>query len=117
MLAQYGVGLLHILIALGHPRPPTPLLCDNEFAIGLANDTIKIKKSKSIDLRFHWLRDCIRQGQFSMLHIPGDQILADFFTKTLAAADHQAMMPRLVRTPVHTPALGGWQRVTNRRRR
>jgi hypothetical protein len=117
MLAQYGVGLRHILIALGHPQPPTPLLCDNEFAIGLANDAIKIKKSKSIDLRFHWIRDRIRQGQFSMMHIPGKQILADFFTKTLSVADHQAMMPRLVHTPAHTSALGGWQRVTKRHRR
>lgn len=117
MLAQYGVGLRHILIALGHPQPPTPLLCDNEFAIGLANDAIKIKKSKSIDLRFHWIRDRIRQGQFSMIHIPGKQILADFFTKTLSVADHQAMMPRLVHTPAHTSALGGWQRVTKRHRR
>jgi hypothetical protein len=38
-----------------------PLLCDNEFAIGLANDAIKRKTSKSIDLRFHWLHDRVRQ--------------------------------------------------------
>jgi hypothetical protein len=72
--AQCGVGLRHILIALGHPQPPTPILCDNEFAIGLATDTIKQRKSKSIDLRFHWIRDRIRQGQFTIHHLPGDQI-------------------------------------------
>jgi uncharacterized membrane protein YgcG len=107
--AQYGVGLRHILIALGHPQPATPILCDNEFAIGLATDTIKQRKSKSIDLRFHWIRDRIRQGQFTIRHVPGEQILADFFTKTLSAAKHQAMMPRLVRTPTNSSALGDWQ--------
>jgi hypothetical protein len=115
--AQCGVGLRHILIALGHPQPPTPILCDNEFAIGLATDTIKQRKSKSIDLRFHWIRDRIRQGQFTIHHLPGDQILADFFTKTLSAAKHQALMPRLVRIPTTNPALSGWQCVGAGRRR
>jgi hypothetical protein len=113
--AQNGVGLRHILIALGHAQPPTPILCDNEFAIGLATDTIKQRKSKSIDLRFHWLRDRIRQGQFTIQYHPGDQILADFFTKTLSAAKHQAMMPRLVRIPTTGTALSGWQPVVSKR--
>jgi hypothetical protein len=70
IFAQHGVWLrtIAIAIALGHSQPPTPILCDNEFAIGLANDTIKQKKSKSIDMRFHWLRDRIRQGQFTITH-------------------------------------------------
>jgi hypothetical protein len=71
---------------MGHPQPPTPLLCDNEFAIGLGNDTIKQKRSKSIDMRFHWLRDRIRQGQFTLRYLAGKQNLADFFTKKLPVA-------------------------------
>jgi hypothetical protein len=47
ILAQYGIGLRHILIALGHPQPPTLLLCDNDFAIGLANDAFKKKSLKA----------------------------------------------------------------------
>jgi hypothetical protein len=43
------------------------------------------KKSESIDLRFHWIRDRIRQGQFTMLHIPSDRIFADYFTKAPSA--------------------------------
>jgi hypothetical protein len=95
---------------------PAVRLLIKQFAIGLANDAIKQKKSKSIDLRFHWIRDRIRQGRFTMLHIPGNSILADFFTKTLSAADHQAMMPRLMRVPVSSHTLGGWQRATKRRK-
>jgi hypothetical protein len=46
-----------ILHNLGYPQPPTLLLCDNEIAVGLANQTITItpRLSKSIDMRFHWL--------------------------------------------------------------
>ncbi len=99
MAAQQGVWIRTIAVALGHPQPPTPLLCDNEFAIGLGNDTIKQKKSKSIDMRFHWLRDRIRQGQFIIQYLAGARNLADFFTKTLPVDVHCLMMPRLVSSP------------------
>ena len=99
--AQQGVWIRTTATAMGHPQPPTPLLCDNEFAIGLGNDIIKQKRSKSIDMRFHWLRDRIRQGQFTLRYLAGKQNLADFFTKTLPVAVHRLMMPRLVSSPSH----------------
>jgi hypothetical protein len=116
IFAQHGVWLRNIAIAFGHAQPATPILCDNEFAIGLATDTIKQKKSKSIDMRFHWLRDRIRQGQFTITHLKGSLNLADFFTKTLSCAHHQEMMPRLVYTPPMSKAFRafGWQRVTRK---
>jgi hypothetical protein len=51
--AQQGVWLHTVATALGHIQPPKPLLCDNKFAIGLGNDIIKQKRSKSIDMHFH----------------------------------------------------------------
>ena len=72
---------------------------DNACATGLANDTVKVKRSKSIDMRFHWLRDRVRQGQFIALWRKGVNNLADFFTKILPTSEHQALMPLLVRTP------------------
>jgi hypothetical protein len=118
LFAQQGVWLRNIAVALGHAQPATPILCDNEFAIGLANDTIKQKKSKSIDMRFHWLRDRIRQGQFTITHLKGTLNLADFFTKTLPCALHQELMPRLVHSPPPSSvshAQGHWHSVTRRR--
>ncbi len=47
---------------LRYPQPPTTILCDNITAIGLANDNIKMKRSKAIDMRFHWIRDRVRQN-------------------------------------------------------
>ena len=118
IIAQLGVHLRNIATEMGHRQPATPLLSDNAFAIGFATDTITQKRSKSIDMRFHWLRDRIRQGQFVMRYLEGKQILADFFTKTLSVKNHQAMMPRLVRVPGPSEALltnGGWQIVRRRK--
>jgi hypothetical protein len=78
---------------MGHPQPSTPLLCDNEVAIGLATDTINRKLSKSLDMRFHWLRDRVRQGHFRIIFVPGKFNVADFYTKTLPVARHRELGP------------------------
>jgi hypothetical protein len=51
-----------ILHDMGHPQQPTPIFCDNEVAIGLANGSVALEISKSLDMRFDWLRDRIKQG-------------------------------------------------------
>ncbi len=68
---------------MGYPQDPTIIMCDNISAIGIATDSIKQKRSKSIDMRFHWIRDRVRQGQFIIAYIPTQQNLADYFTKNL----------------------------------
>ncbi len=82
-----------ILANLGHSQPPTVIFCDNEVAIGLANRTVCPKMSKSLNMRFHWLRDRIDQGQFRVVFVPGKNNLADFFTKALPVARHKVLAP------------------------
>jgi hypothetical protein len=50
------------LTELGHMQPATPIKTDNSTAAGFANDTIKQKRSKAIDMRFYWIKDRVRQG-------------------------------------------------------
>jgi hypothetical protein len=96
MNAQHGVWLRTILIAMGYPQPPTFILCDNMCAVGIATDTVKAKRSKAIDMRYHWVRDRIRNGQFVVTWIKGADNLADFFTKALPVHRHQAIKLSLV---------------------
>jgi hypothetical protein len=91
--ARIAVDERAILANLGHPQPPTVIFCDNEVAIGLANRTVCPKMSKSLDMRFHWLRDRIDQGQFRVVFVPGKKNLADFFTKALPVARHKVLAP------------------------
>eukprot|EP00543_Licmophora_paradoxa_P002770 CAMPEP_0202446582 /NCGR_PEP_ID=MMETSP1360-20130828/5100_1 /ASSEMBLY_ACC=CAM_ASM_000848 /TAXON_ID=515479 /ORGANISM="Licmophora paradoxa, Strain CCMP2313" /LENGTH=148 /DNA_ID=CAMNT_0049063145 /DNA_START=81 /DNA_END=524 /DNA_ORIENTATION=- len=46
-----------------YPQPPTPIVTDNTTAAGIANNDIRQKRSKAIDMRFYWIRDRVRQGQ------------------------------------------------------
>jgi hypothetical protein len=49
---------------LGHPQPATPMVTDNSTDTGIANDSMKQKRSKAMDMRFYRIRDRVRQGQF-----------------------------------------------------
>ena len=89
-----------ILHNLGYPQPPTLLLCDNECAVGLANRTMTPRLSKSIDMRFHWLQDRIRRGQFRVQHVAGKDNVSDFFTKALPRLKHDQFAPFFASDPV-----------------
>jgi hypothetical protein len=106
MGGQEAVWLRNILAALGHPQPPTTIFCDNRCAVGIATSTVKAKRTKCIDMRFHWVRDRVRQGMIHVSWRPGSTNLADFFTKALPVHAHRAAMRALVFTPpaAHSPA-------------
>ena len=53
----------NILQDLGYPQQATTIYCDNSCAVGVANDSVKQKRSKAVDMRYHWLRDQVRQGK------------------------------------------------------
>ena len=66
---------------------------DNDTACGIINDTVKQKWSKSMDMRFYWLRDHKCQGQFHIFWWPGTTNRADYYSKHHSPAHHQAVCP------------------------
>ena len=61
---QAFVPIITTLIEMHHPQPPTPIQVDNSTAAGIANKSIKQKRSKAMDVRSHWIQDIILQEQF-----------------------------------------------------
>jgi hypothetical protein len=62
--AKEGAVLRTTLEELGHKQPPTPMETDNTTATGYSNGTIKQKRTKAMDMRFYWIKDRVKQGQF-----------------------------------------------------
>jgi hypothetical protein len=89
--AKEGAVLRTTLEELGHPQPTTPLETDNTTVTGYSNGTIKQKRTKVMDMRFYWIKDRVKQGQFNMYWGPGYQNLADYFTKHHSPAHHKRM--------------------------
>ena len=86
---------------LGHPQPATPMATDNNTASGIATDTVKQKRSKAIDMRFYWIRDRVRQGQFQIYWSKGQTNRADYFSKHHPASHHQAIRSTYLYSPTN----------------
>jgi hypothetical protein len=100
--AKEGVMIRIILDEMGHPQPTTPIQVDNSCAAGIANDTVKQRRSKAIDMRFYWLKDRECQGQFHIHWRSGKENLADYQTKHFSAAHHRRMRPTYLHQPAKT---------------
>jgi hypothetical protein len=83
-----------ILDAMGHKQPATPVQVNNSMAKGTINKWVQPKRTKAMDVRFHWLRDrSINQKQFRFYWRPGPTNYADCWTKHHPAAHHRNMRP------------------------
>jgi 3-phenylpropionate/cinnamic acid dioxygenase small subunit len=89
--AQSGAPLRVTLTELGHTQPDKPLCTDNYTAFGILNETIKQKRSKAMDMRYHWLTYRVRQKQFDVYWRPGRDNLGDYHTKHHSAQHHKYM--------------------------
>ena len=66
---------------MGHLQPHIPLRTNNKTAQGILSGKFKQKRSKSIDMRFHWFKDRIVQGQFRIDCAQGKENFGDTPTK------------------------------------
>ena len=85
--------ILHLCVllqALCHPQLPTPLKTDNSTAYAFVNKSLRQKKSKSWDMKFHWLRDKELQRLIRVFWDKGVHNDADYFTKHHPASYHQS---------------------------
>jgi hypothetical protein len=76
---------------LGFPQRATLIICDNQCAVGIANRSVKQKRSKSINMRYHWIRDQVDLEAITIQWEPGATNLADFFTKNHPTKHHATM--------------------------
>ena len=90
---QEGKILRLVLEELGHPQPPTPVHCDNSTAVAIANDTVKKQRSRSMEMKFFWTTSQVAIGNFNVTWHPGQENLADYFTKHFDAKHHQNVRP------------------------
>jgi hypothetical protein len=99
MNAQELCPIRQTLIFLGHPQPPTPIRTDNKCAEGILNGTIKQRRSKAIDMRFYWLQDRVKQGQYQIVWGPGKNNHGDYFSKHFPPSHHKEVRPIYLHVP------------------
>ena len=88
IVGREAVSASTTLRDLGYPQEATLIVCDNQCAVGIANRTVKQKQSKAIAMRYHWIRDRVELDELRVEWRPGQDNLADFFTKTHPVHHH-----------------------------
>ena len=68
----------------GKGMPCFPISEDNQGAVQLSQNPVSNSKSKHIDVRHHFWRELVRQGDLSVSHVPSEYQHADILTKALA---------------------------------
>jgi hypothetical protein len=84
-----GEQLCTTLAAMGHLQPATPIQTDNARACGIVNKTFRQRRSRSMDLRFYWVRDHVDQDHFIVYWQSGVTNDADYFTKHHPTSHHR----------------------------
>ena len=69
---DYGIKLDHI-----------PIKYDNTSSINLSKNSIHHSRTKHIDIRYHFLRNHVQNGDISLEFVDINNQLADIFTKSL----------------------------------
>ena len=62
---------------------PPALMVDNQATIALAKNLVLHDWSKHIDVKFHFLRDCVDRGQIVIEFVETGRQLTDVLTKPL----------------------------------
>ena len=82
--ACQGVWLSRLIADLmGRDVQKFRLLVDNKSAIELSKSPVFHERSKHIDTWFHYIRECIANGQVDVDYVRTDNQLADILTKAL----------------------------------
>ena len=77
---------MHTLMGeLGYSLKPIPICGDNQGSIFIASNPVTERRSKHIDIRYHYVREVISRKYTHVFFINSDKNPTDMFTKNLGS--------------------------------
>ncbi|CAI0547259.1 unnamed protein product [Linum tenue] len=73
----------------------TTILCDNSSAIKLSRNPVLHGRSKHIDVRFHFIRELVKEGVVELEYCRSEEQVADIMTKALKLESFQILRSKL----------------------
>jgi hypothetical protein len=94
--ACQGVWLARLMGELLGTEVSAPLLMvDNKAAISLVKNHVLHDRSKHIETKFHYIRECAERGQIKVEFINTTEQLGDIFTKALGRVKFEQLRSRI----------------------
>ena len=84
-----AIWLLGLTDDLGIGQDQVHVMCDSQSAIHLAKNQVYHSRTKHIDVRFHFVREIIEEGQISLCKISTSDNPADMLTKVVSGIKFQ----------------------------
>ena len=56
---------------------------ENQGAIAIAQNPVGLTRTKHIDIRYHYVQECVPNGTIKLQYCPTEIMVADIFTKPL----------------------------------
>ena len=63
-----------------------PILCDNKSAIAIGKNPVQHRRTKHIEIKYHFVREAEQKGIIELKYCKGDDQLADILTKALGSS-------------------------------
>jgi hypothetical protein len=81
---SHQVSWIHtIFLELGMRLGPIPIYADNQGSIFIGSNPVQEIHTKHIDVKYHYVRECIADKKIVLYHVPTEDNTADIFTKNL----------------------------------
>ncbi|KAE8697001.1 hypothetical protein F3Y22_tig00110637pilonHSYRG00668 [Hibiscus syriacus] len=84
----HAIWLRNLLKEIGLiQEEPTKVCVDNKSAIALSKNPVFHDRSKHIDIRYHYIRECVARNDVEVEYVKSQDQVADSFTKPLKSED------------------------------
>ena len=90
--SQNDIALRTLLQEMGHPQQPTRIKTDNKTANSFVYASMRVKRSKSWDMRYHRLKEAAIRTILNISWDKGSNNDADNFTKHHPPAHHRLQL-------------------------
>ena len=100
--------LRRLLHDLGSPlKDPVRVYCDRKSAIYIATNPVFHDRTKLVESDYHQVRDSIKAGLLSTVHVRTNEQIADLLTKALGRVQFEKLLYLMGVRNFHLPKLSG----------
>jgi hypothetical protein len=90
------VSWIHnIFLELGMHLAPILVYIDNQGSIFIGSNPVQEIHTKHIDIKYHYVRECIAVKKIELYFVPTEDNTADIFTKNLGCLKFERFRGRL----------------------
>ena len=91
-----AIHLRLYLAELGFSQDATTIYEDNDSCIAISKNNVSSSNIKHFNIKYHFTRECILNGEITVVYIPTKEQIADIFTKPLVVTIFEYLRSKLL---------------------